>query len=164
MAVNRLVLVAVLMGFCSVLFLACSGGNGGPDGNDGGELDAGDGGGDEGPPPMQVGEISEVLPDAQGVISTEIATPDGNESYILVLYSAAWETGKEYGYAVTVTPPPGGGILKTTGLMPSVQQVTNVLGSFIQVPKSPLSIKVRMTLWMSSHAHSQSKPSGCLAR
>jgi len=61
---------------------------------------------------MEVGEIAEIDPDAQGVISAEILAPGGEESFILVLYSAAWEVKKEYGYTVTVTPPPGGGILR----------------------------------------------------
>jgi hypothetical protein len=61
---------------------------------------------------MQVGEIAEIPPDAQGIISTEIIAPTGDESFILVLYSAAWEPAKEYSYSVTVTPPPGG-ILKS---------------------------------------------------
>lgn len=112
-------LVPLFFGLFCILVLACNGGGGGgPDGSDGGDIDAadasdgGDVGGDEGPQPMQVGEIAEIPPDAQGVISTEIITPSGDESFILVLYSTAWEPAKEYSYTVTVTPPPGGGVLK----------------------------------------------------
>jgi len=112
-------LVKVLAGLCCVLVLACSGGGSGADS---GDIDAGDGDGDgdgngygdEGALPMEVGEIAEIAPDAQGVISAEILAPGGDESFILVLYSAAWEVKKEYSYSVTVTPPPGGGILKRT--------------------------------------------------
>lgn len=114
---SRFALLAILLGSCSVSFLACNGGGpGDADAGDGADAaDAGDAadGGDDGPPPMQVGEISEILSGAGGVITAEIATPGGDESYILVLFSAAWEVGTEYGYEVVVTPePPGGGILK----------------------------------------------------
>jgi hypothetical protein len=120
MAMNRLVPVFFSL-FC-IFALACNGGGGGLDAGDGdvdgngdgnGDGYGDDGGGDEGTLPMEVGEIAEIPPDAQGIISTEIAAPNGDESFILVLYSAAWEPAKEYGYSVTVTPPPGGGILKT---------------------------------------------------
>ena len=96
------------------LVLGCNGGGGGLDAGDGDGDGNGDGydGGDEGTLPMEVGEIAEIPPDAQGVISAEILAPNGVESFILVLYSAAWEVGKEYTYSVTVTPPPGGGVLK----------------------------------------------------
>jgi hypothetical protein len=142
-------LVPLVVGFGFLLFMACNGG--GSNGNDAGDgadadsADAGndgaDAGGDEGPLPMQVGEISEISPDALGVISAEIAAPNGDESFILVLYSAAWEPAKEYGYTVTVTPPPGGILKKAKrkpgGLLALIQPHRPLFFGGRPVPPAP---------------------------
>lgn len=78
-------------------------GDGDTDGD--GDVDSdsdGDGDGGAGPEPLELGEVVELDPDDEGLFELEVATPSGDEEFLLIVHPTAWLRWYPVNYEVEV--------------------------------------------------------------
>ncbi|MCU0663403.1 MAG: hypothetical protein MUC50_13885 [Myxococcota bacterium] len=62
--------------------------------------------GDEQPVVLELGEIRELDTSTDGGVSIDLATPNGTETFIVVLMDNAWEVDEEHSYETRISPSP----------------------------------------------------------